>query len=142
MTLFLASTDDFDARARELKEIPKTILLFLRRLQKIKVEIHPPQGSSLCLVFKRTTQDQMVTLTNISNGNQEVDHFLTETDVITNLPEHSSRPYQSTADATLAFPVDSLLKPILEPQYVYSFLPMRREGFKVSLSVLAMISFE
>lgn len=142
MTLFLASTDDFDARARELEEIPKTILLFLRRLQEIKVEIHPPQGSSLCLMFKRTTQDQTVTLTKISNGDQETDRFLTETNMITDLPRHPSRPHQSTAEATLAFPVDSLLKPILEPQYVCSFLPMRREGFKVSLSVLAMISFE
>ncbi|KAJ5564354.1 hypothetical protein N7513_000596 [Penicillium frequentans] len=130
MTLFLASADDFDARALELKQIPKTILLFLRRLQKIKVEIHPAQGSSLCLIFKRFTQDEMVTLTKISDGVQETDRFITETDVINDLPGHSSRPHQTTAEATLAFPVDSLLKPTLEPQYVYSFLPMRREGFK------------
>ncbi|KAJ5533063.1 hypothetical protein N7494_009615 [Penicillium frequentans] len=130
MTLFLANTEDFDERARELKEIPKTILLFLRRLQNIKVEIHPPQGSPLCLVFERATHDQMVTLTKISNGSHETDQFVIATDVIRDLPEHSSRPYQSTAEATLAFPVDSLMNPILEPQFVYSFLPMRREGFK------------
>lgn len=140
MTLFLASADDFDARARELKEIPKTILLFLRRLQNIKVEIHPAQGSSLCLVFNRITQDELITLTKISNGNQETDRFVTETNTVNDLPGHASRPHQPTAKATLAFPVDSLLKPILEPQYVYSFLPMRREGFKVSLPVSAIIN--
>ncbi|KAJ6017176.1 hypothetical protein N7451_000555 [Penicillium sp. IBT 35674x] len=142
MTLFLASSNDFDIRAQELKEIPKTTLLFLRRLQKIHIDIHPLQGSSLRLVLQRTTQRQLVTLTKVSNGSQELNLFLTETDIVKNLPAHPSRPQQPTAEATLEFPVDSSLKPILEPQYVYSFLPVRREGFNVSLPISVLISFE
>lgn len=51
-----------------------------------------------------------------------------------NLPEHGDQSAQTTAEVILAFPVDDSHRPIIEQQHVYSFLPMRQEGFKVSCS--------
>lgn len=132
MTLFLANSADFHLRAQELREIPKTTLLFLRRLDKIEVGIHPPQEPPSYLEFNYEINEQMVTLVKTCDGNRETDRFFIESDTFHNMPQHPSRPNQSTVDVTLAFPVDLLLKPLLESQYVYSFLPMRREGFEVS----------
>ncbi|CAG8175061.1 unnamed protein product [Penicillium nalgiovense] len=111
MALLLANSAGFHLRAQELSEIPKTTLFFLRRLDKIQVGIHPPQEPPSYLEFNYEINEQM-------------------SDTFHNLPQHPSRPNQSTVDVTLAFPVDLLLKPLLESQYVYSFLPMRCEGFE------------
>lgn len=132
ITLFLSNSADFHLRAQELREIPKTTLLFLRRLNKIEVGIHPPQEPPSYLEFNYEINKQMVTLIKTYDRNRETNRFFIESDTFHNLPQHPSRPNQLTVDITLAFPVDLLLKPLLESQYVYSFLPMHREGFEVS----------
>lgn len=135
ITLFLIHPEDFDARATELTEIPDTLLLFLRKLQKITVNVRPSEKSTFpnaSYEFCRNATETSTTLVQMTNGEEKVKNFIIRKATVSGLPEHSSRQGQDDAEVVLAFPVDASLKPIKEPQYVYSFLPMRREGFNVS----------
>jgi hypothetical protein len=52
--------------------------------------------------------------------------------------EETSRSY-STSEIVLAFPVEDSA-PIIEPQDVFAFLPVRRMGFNVSGSIHRYLS--
>ena len=137
ITLFLIHPDDFDARAKELTEIPDTLLLFLRKLKKITVDLRPPKESafsSASYEFCRNASETSTRISKMANGEETVKNFLIRKATVSDLPEHPSRQGLNDAEVVLAFPVDASLKPIKEPQYVYSFLPMRREGFDVRQS--------
>lgn len=137
ITLFLIHPEDFDARATELAEIPDTLLLFLQKLQKITINVRPSEKSTFpnaSYVFCRNEMETSTKLVQMSNGEEQVKNFIIRKATVSGLPEHSSRPGQNDAEVVLAFPVDASLKPIKEPQYVYSFLPVHREGFNVSQS--------
>ncbi|RHZ43626.1 uncharacterized protein CDV56_101060 [Aspergillus thermomutatus] len=128
ITLFLTSVSDFDSRASELREIPDTMLLFLRKLQRLTIEILPLQSR---ISFKRheDSSKRLVTLTKETNGEQLKRFYHLEKATLSNLPQHYSRPDQREVDLILAFPVNADFSPLIEAQYVYSFLPMRHEGF-------------
>ncbi|KAL2862596.1 uncharacterized protein BJX67DRAFT_391165 [Aspergillus lucknowensis] len=128
ITLFLIAAGDFELRAKELKEIPDTLLLFLHKLQKLTLEIPLLE----CRISHKRSSENMgakVTLTKETNGDDERRHYLLENTTLSDLPEHQSRIGIHETELILAFPVDMLSRPHIEPQYVYSFLPMRKEGF-------------
>ncbi|OAX80405.1 hypothetical protein ACJ72_05265 [Emergomyces africanus] len=113
-TLYLIHPEDFQSREEELKEIPDTAsgfrLLFKR-------ELIGPNG---CITLVKETGDVV---------DKRIYHV--EEAEYENLPEHGDdQSAQTTAEVILAFPVDDSYRPIIEPQHVYSFLPMRQEGFK------------
>ncbi|EDN02425.1 predicted protein [Histoplasma mississippiense (nom. inval.)] len=126
---FLDLKSDFQIREGELKEIPDTLLLFLRRLCKIGVKIEP---SGFRLLFKReqTGPNGRITLVKEAGDVVRKRIYHVEGAELENLPEHGDQSAQTTAEVILAFPVDDSHRPIIEQQHVYSFLPMRQEGFK------------
>ncbi|KAL4806048.1 hypothetical protein BDV18DRAFT_160118 [Aspergillus unguis] len=128
ITLQLISPTDFAARASEFQEIPDTLLLFLRQLRNITLVVVPNNQRTS---YKRLQDPsgQHVTLAKETDGQQHQKHYLFEQSTVSDLPEHPSRPGSKEADLILAFPVDEHSCPVIEPQYVYSFLPMRHEGF-------------
>lgn len=137
ITLFLMDPNDFDVRATELTQIQDTLLLFLRKLEKITVNVRPPEQSTFknaSYEFRRNATETSTTLTKMIDGEEEAKNFIIRKAIVSDLPEHPSRKGQNDAEVVLAFPIDACLKPIKEPQYVYSFLPMRREGFNVGLA--------
>jgi hypothetical protein len=131
ITLFLTHISDFERRASELREIPDTLLLFLRKLQRLTIEI-PPLQSQISFRRHEDLSKHLVTLTKETNGEQLKKFYHLEKTTLSNLPQHPSRPGQPEVDLILAFPVKEDFSPLIQAQYVYSFLPMRHEGFNVS----------
>lgn len=131
ITLFFISISDFEARASELREIPDTMLLFLRKLQRLTVNI-PSLQSQISFTRFEDKSKHLVTLTKETNGEQVTKFYHLEKTTLSNLPQHLSRPGQPEVDLILAFPVQEDYSPLIQAQYVYSFLPMRDEGFNVS----------
>ncbi|GIC90505.1 uncharacterized protein Aud_006939 [Aspergillus udagawae] len=128
ITLFLTHIGDFERRASELREIPDTMLLFLRKLRRLTIEILPLQ-SQISFRRQKDLSKRLVTLTKETNGEQQKKFYHLETTTLSNLPQHPSRPGQPEVDLILAFPVKEDFSPLIQAQYVYSFLPMRHEGF-------------
>ncbi|KAL4881114.1 hypothetical protein BJY04DRAFT_218629 [Aspergillus karnatakaensis] len=128
ITLHLINPTDFEARANELKEVPDTLLLFLRKLRKLAFESIP---HSIATSYERLEEfsGHRVTLIKKTNGEQHKRAYLFERSTLSNLPEHPSRPGSNDGEVILAFPIDDDSHPLIQPQYVYSFLPMRHEGF-------------
>lgn len=138
-TLYFIHPEDFQIREGELKEIPDTLLLFLRRLCRIGVKIEP---SGFRLLFKREQTEPNGRITLVKEAGDVVSKriYHVEGAEFENLPEHGDQSAQTTAEVILAFPVDDSHRPIIEPQHVYSFLPMRQEGFKVNCSFSLALS--
>ncbi|KAH1631885.1 hypothetical protein KXV25_001395 [Aspergillus fumigatus] len=128
ITLFFISISDFEARASELREIPDTMLLFLRKLQRLTVNI-PSLQSQISFTRFEDKSKHLITLTKETNGEQVTKFYHLEKTTLSNLPQHLSRPGQPEVDLILAFPVQEDYSPLIQAQYVYSFLPMRDEGF-------------
>jgi hypothetical protein len=131
ITLYLLRSEDFYTRGRELKEIPDTLLLFLRKLRVLTIETPTLQ---YWVSYKRheNVPERLVTLMKQTSDDEQKRSYYMEKTTLSNLPEHHSRREQRETDLILAFPVDESFNPVIEPQYVYSFLPMRHEGFNVS----------
>lgn len=129
ITLHLDSPTDFEARAREFEDIPDTFLLFLRQLRNLTLHV-VPRGSKT--VYKRLQPSRhRVKLVKQMGHNEHCNLYLFKRTTLTGLSQHPSRPGSDEAEVILAFPVDEDSCPLIQPQYVYSFLPMRREGFNV-----------
>lgn len=130
ITLWLLETKEFLTRASELQEVPDTLLLFLRKLQVLKIDI-PTLQYSVSYQRREDVAQHLVRLSKRTANDEQRKLYHMQKNTLSNLPEHHSRQAQDEIDLILAFPVDDSLNPIIEPQFVYSFLPMRREGFSV-----------
>jgi hypothetical protein len=136
ITLWLLDTNDFSARARELEDIPDTLLLFLRKLRRLSIEI-PATNKQVFYEREEDTNSKITTLTKGTGATEERMLYHMQKQTLTDLPAHQSRQNQQEADLILAFPINEASKPVIEPQFVYSFLPMRNEGFNVSSDLLS-----
>ncbi|KAL4919682.1 hypothetical protein BDW62DRAFT_209621 [Aspergillus aurantiobrunneus] len=128
ITLWLLDTEDFSTRASELREIPDTLLLFLRKLQILTIDI-PALDYEVSYRRIEDTTKRLTRLIKRMGNDEHMRLYHMQKDTLSDLPEHHSRQGQDEIDLILAFPVDEFFNPVIEPQFVYSFLPMRREGF-------------
>ncbi|KAL3478807.1 hypothetical protein BJX99DRAFT_256215 [Aspergillus californicus] len=128
ITLWLLDPDDFPTRARELEDIPDTLLLFLRKLRRLTIQI-PTLKSRVTYERDEDTTTSLTTLRKQSSEAEKDTFYYMQKQTLTDLPAHPSRQEQHEADLILAFPIDESFKPVIGPQFVYSFLPMRSEGF-------------
>ncbi|KAK2731451.1 hypothetical protein FQN57_003372, partial [Myotisia sp. PD_48] len=134
MTLILLDPSRFDACVKEMKEIPHTLTLFLSKLKNIRISIQLAEGLSettySCAYDAFTS---FMVLTHTFNGMSVQRYYKVVKKVITRLPSHLNRRGRSEAKVVLAFPVSNQsadLKPVCEDQYVFSFLPLRKVGYK------------
>ncbi|KAL3457946.1 hypothetical protein BJX64DRAFT_267650 [Aspergillus heterothallicus] len=128
ITLWLLDRSDFATRARELEDIPDTLLLFLRKLRRLSIEI-PATNTRVVYERAEDMNSRITTLTKSTRTTVDETFYRMQKQTLTDLPSHQSRQNQQEADLILAFPIDETFKPVIEPQFVYSFLPMRSEGF-------------
>lgn len=82
---------------------------------------------------------RLVTLMKETNGEELKRFYHLEKTTLSNLPQDDNRPDQREVDLILAFPVNANFSPLIEAQYVYSFLPMRHEGFNVSITFCSLL---
>lgn len=154
ITLFLYDddTDGMLTRQREMmlqqfRELKATFLLFMNNLRRIDVRIHDQsnneisytvfsiqgqQGSRAALA-QETMQD--------GNTQRHEQYYYTTRLTAHDIPRSENRQYSEVEIATgayadtdiiLAFPLTHDSLPIIEPQEVFAFLPIRNMGLPVS----------
>lgn len=137
------------AKAREtiqeqFEELQETVLLFMKNIRKIQVKFHDDRGhlmSSTSLSIHRPQPNRAVIKKNVVTGDsaeESTKFFHVTTYQATNLPRNENRTYSQAEEAsrlfsssqiTLAFPLSQSLTPIVGPQDLFVFLPVRAVGF-------------
>jgi hypothetical protein len=154
ITLFLHDDgpDEVLARQRQIvlqqfQELKATFLLFMRNIRRIEVRTHDhsdievshttfslqswPEGT---VAVKEETVRNRIMMENTK-------HYHTTRFIAANIPPSENREYPdgemrtrayADAEIILSFPLTPELLPIIEPQEVYAFLPIRNMGLPVS----------
>ncbi|KAL4790996.1 hypothetical protein BDV19DRAFT_393603 [Aspergillus venezuelensis] len=130
---------------QQFQELQATFLLFMKNIRRIKVEIydHDDQKpvSSTCFSMEQQDHDRVeLRKQTVMNGevyDYSQQYYITK-DTITDLPQNENRRYTDAemaeatyaeAEVILAFPLTQDSVPIIEPQDVFAFLPVRKMGF-------------
>ncbi|KAL4748237.1 hypothetical protein BDW72DRAFT_214996 [Aspergillus terricola var. indicus] len=121
ITLWLLDQNDFYTGARELEEIPDTLLLFLRKLRRLTIDI-PMLESRVTYERDEDTTARLTTLKKHGAEAESKRFYYMQKQTLTDLPAHHSRPEQHKADLILTFPLDESFKPVIEPQNGFNFL--------------------
>lgn len=147
MTLTLLDPPSFEDRVHDFQNIPDTLLLFLEKLDVLKINVCPGDGSTkatkITYIHEFVDNDFETIMKNTTfdgEATEETLKFYVMRKVIKNLPPDASRPSTIQATVVLAFPVDAEEEPVIEPQHVFAFLPLRLAGFTVCVySVLCIL---
>jgi hypothetical protein len=156
ITLFLHETDDHDhdvltgqreTTLQQFRELQDTILLFMTNIKRIDITMYNENN----LIISRTSSsvdheaNDRVSLRKEIFQNGQPEESMTRYYHITkhiakHLPRNENRTYSKDDEATrayaeaeiiLAFPLTHDSLPIIEPQEVYTVLPIRQMGFTV-----------
>ena len=142
MTLTLIDADRYEERACEFRDIPYTLLIFLSHLESLSITFNPPDDDHTIVEYSKRESEEHGMYTTIlcettSKGNSastsEQKYYTFKSD-LQNLPFDGARIDKEgknidQATVILAFPVDESDEPVLEQQYTYAYLPLRRVGF-------------
>lgn len=145
MTLTLLNPSSFDDRVHDLLNVPDTLLLFLNQLEVLYINIYPQDKSSTETTYTHEYGDsdiETITKNTTTDGEstEEVIRFYVTRKEVQNLPPDPARPSTNQAIVVLAFPINEDDLPIIEPQHVFAFLPLRIVGFNVCLYFLRALS--
>lgn len=127
----------FDQRRKDLEELPKTFLLFFKKLKKLVITIVPPSGNPTTTSYSasRDLSSNLGTVVEAAltagQTTAKTHKFHVFTRTIQQLPEEAARPGRRSADVVLAFPVDEHNVPTEARQHTYAYLPIRNLGFNV-----------
>ena len=143
MTLTLLDNITFEHLLKDFRSIPDSLLLFLQKLQDLTIEIHPLDEAATSVTYSKHEYHEsglhIIDLDKSAKDGLGVSSFQQKFYVVKrevrDLPYDAARvdkKQKSIDHATivLAFPVDADDVPVLEPQHVFAFLPLRRAGFK------------
>lgn len=134
ITLTLLRPDDFIRRSTDLLSIPGALILFLRKLQRIEVLIQRGNGNSnRTFVLESHDDGENSTMRLVERADDAVSEkfFHVERRLFQDLPPDDARMNRDKAEVVLAFPITSDSRPVVEQQLTFSFLPIRKFGFKV-----------
>ena len=143
MTLTLIDTSNFDKLASEFRAVPDTFLMFLSKLQRLSISLYPPDGSSTVTVHSKRKDEtngvcttyltKHITSSKNSASISEQKYYTIQKNLHHLPPDEARKTHKGEdidfATVTLAFPVDEHDEPIVEQQYTYAFLPLRKVGF-------------
>lgn len=148
LTLYLDNTEGTDTQKtahqiiqEQFDVLPETILLFMKNLRMIRVSFYSAENeletSSVMYSIERPQPDHAILRrTTVANNTrrEHVKHYHVATHQAKNIPRHENRTYSnwvpSTSQVVLAFPLSETSVPIIEPQDVFVYLPVRPMGFK------------
>ncbi|KAF9876102.1 ino80 chromatin remodeling complex protein [Colletotrichum karsti] len=144
ITLHLHETGDKGAIRAQFEELQETVLMFLRNIRKVVVRFYDQDGQQLSSVTHTLTYPQehraRLQRVEVVNGKSEeqITHFHITRHDADGLSRNESRTYSDAEEASrayekseivLAFPLSHSSAPIIEPQDVFAFLPVRKVGF-------------
>ena len=133
-TLTLKPDQSFQALVREFADLPDTLILFLTSLKNLQISINDKEGLSertYEYISEASTKRALIVRDSTRDGERKT-YFFKYRRKLHNLPLEKARKDISDADVVLAFPVDRNDVPVIEQQYVYAYLPLRKVGFPVS----------
>ncbi|KAL2419264.1 hypothetical protein ABEF95_003141 [Exophiala dermatitidis] len=122
----------------DLKTFDPRMLIFLRRLKKVKIVIHqagPVWQTTLTKKLQSNDQETAIELTQ----DYKTLRYMVSSYLVENLPVEPKRPGASSSQIMLAFP-DCNGAEAIESQKVYAFLPVRDYGFKFLLQADFLLS--
>ncbi|KAJ0329922.1 hypothetical protein COL5a_003750 [Colletotrichum fioriniae] len=149
ITLYLYEAGDEAERIRgsiqsQFEDFQANMLLFFKNIRKIQVAFYDDKGQQSSSETYSIAQPipGHATLTKIKTTGMTTEsedrHFRVVRHVAKNLPRNENRTYSeseestraySTSEVVLAFPVSDSSVPIIEPQEIFAFLPVRPVGF-------------
>ncbi|KAI5865504.1 hypothetical protein GGS23DRAFT_559520 [Durotheca rogersii] len=129
----------------QLHTLQPAMLLFLNKLKSIHVHIHDQdgEGTSSFILSKDAPIINKADLSKVYiDGDGKTTHtnqaYRVVRGIARNLPRNENREYTTQeerskaygdAPVVLAFPLTNTGQPVIEPQEVFAFLPVRRVGF-------------
>jgi HSP90 family molecular chaperone len=150
ITLFLHQHDNPDAQEQQYRDIVSqfnelqgTVLLFLRKLQQVRVSFYDKAGNLTSRTHHSLHKTPHVTIRKASlrGDNPEVleDRLYHVTKhIANNVPPSENKSYadgdhrpDSNTEIVLAFPITDNSVPIVENQDIFAFLPIKKMSFKV-----------
>jgi hypothetical protein len=131
----------FDDLRAEFDDLPSTLVMFVRKIKRLKVSIHEPneQVSEREYSYKYEEKSKYgILMKTIDETTTRVFYHVAQ-HMVRDLPNDPGRPNITHTDVILAFPfVESEMLgpsakyvPIIEQQHIFAFLPIRPVGFKV-----------
>jgi hypothetical protein len=134
--LQLSRNYDEETLIQELLSFDTNLLIFLRRIEEISIRVSRGNGhfsqKRICKTHYHQESDRVVVL----RAGTETLKYLVRPHIVRDLPREPKRPNWPQTKILLAFPVpESSEKPLLKPQNVYAFLPIRNYGFRVIYSL-------
>ena len=153
ITLFLHETGNQDSLTKQrettlqqFRELQDTVLLFMKNLKKIKIIMYDEKDeitSTTIFSMDHEANDRVSLKKQIIRNGQTQDHkryYHVTKHMAERLFRNENRTYSKAEEATtayakaevvLAFPLTHDSIPIIEPQDVFAFLPVRHMGFTV-----------
>lgn len=128
--LQLSQTYDQQALIKELSEFDFNLLVFLRRIERIDIEVNCAGSDRLEKSIRKTQyqeeNDRIIVLQNDSESLK----YITKTHLVKGLPQEAKRRDVVETSIGLAFPFSvGEERGIVRTQNVYAFLPIRDYGF-------------
>ncbi|KAI1262212.1 hypothetical protein F5Y18DRAFT_398949 [Xylariaceae sp. FL1019] len=131
--------------AAQFEDLQETLLLFMKNLEEIRVVIYEENSQQMsavtyCVQRARDTHVAILRKVKTTNGvtEEEVKRYHITKHDATNLAKNENRTYSALEESTraysksqivLAFPLTVSDVPIVEPQDLFVFLPVRPVGF-------------
>jgi len=134
ITLTLLEPKKFASLVEEFLAIPESLLLFLTRLTTLEVTVHREGSDPETIGYRHEKMNggEKSRIIKTATGRMQVmKDFYVQKNVIKCLPYDRAREFTNKAEIVLAFPVDHNNTPVLESQYTYAYLPIRKVGFNV-----------
>lgn len=132
-SIFLKLSPTYDEKTliEELENFDTNLLIFLRRIQDINIQISRTDGQLWKKHIRKHQFEQNNDRIVLLQAGDETLKYLVRTHVVLDLPKEIKRPEWTQTKILLGFPIpESLEEPLLRPQNVYAFLPIRNYGFK------------
>lgn len=156
MTLYFHETGDPDELEhlrgiifQQLGDLDHTCLLFLRNIEKLRITFHDENGEDqtskiFCVGDTNGHRVALDTTTTNADGSSKTEarHYHVTRHVASDLSRSANRTVagsdearagSSQAEIVLAFPLTADSQPLLGPQDIFAFLPVRRSDYKLSL---------
>jgi hypothetical protein len=140
--------DQRETIIQQFKDLPQTLLLFLKKLKRIEIIIYDDNYTTVSSSTTYSSQydeehNRAVLSKEYRKGDivkQDIKNYFVTKKQVHGLAKNENRTYTeeeeekrsySTAEVILAFPVSATAEPVIEHQDVFAFLPIRDFGFKV-----------
>ncbi|EJD42159.1 hypothetical protein AURDEDRAFT_186149 [Auricularia subglabra TFB-10046 SS5] len=124
MRLDFCDGSQFSVVQAQLQHVRDTVLLFMRRLSRFKID----DGEQFSV--SRSTDGNICTIRTKIGDSVSRKPYLRVSRRVAAFPQEPKRENVDTTEIVLAFPLDEDLRPVIAKQMVHAFLPMRSVGFK------------